>query len=69
MANPSTLKSDLETIFKAMNESEMSDSDYADKLSEAIDAYIKTFMVKTGIGVQVNIGTGTGTTTTTGALE
>jgi hypothetical protein len=69
MASPSTLKSDLETIFEAMNESEMSDSDYADKLSKAIDAYIKTFMVKSGIGVQVNIGTGTGSTTATGVLE
>jgi hypothetical protein len=53
MAVKSTLKAELESIYSQMDASPMSNSDYADKLSTAIDNYIKTFKVDSGIKVTI----------------
>jgi hypothetical protein len=67
---PATLKSDLLSLFKRMKDSETSEDDYAGRLSEIIDRYVKTATVTVGAGIPVSTagsaGAQTGATTAPG---
>lgn len=70
--NKAKLKTDILTILTTMRtKTEVSDDEYATKLSDAIDAFVKTGTVNAGITVSTS-GTAaaqTGATTGTGIIS
>ncbi|GHV76508.1 hypothetical protein AGMMS49942_13290 [Spirochaetia bacterium] len=48
-----TLKSNLENLFNAMNENQLSEADYAAKLAKIINDHIRTAVVTVKAGIPV----------------
>ena len=63
----SSLKSNLLKLFKAMNDSPMSEEDYAASLAKIINDHIKTATVTVNPGIAVSTSGGGGATTAPGS--